>query len=75
MNFSFANAIFWVAVACCTVAQIAIIRSAIVTRPSPSASSDEHPLPASNRLVEVSWAVLPGVALAFLFVKTWQAMR
>jgi heme/copper-type cytochrome/quinol oxidase subunit 2 len=67
----FADAIFWVAVACCAVAQAAIVRSSLV---SPAQASDE-PASVARRALEVCWAVVPGIALAFLFVATWHAMH
>jgi hypothetical protein len=67
MPFSLADAIFWVAVACCTVAQLAILRSVLVTRPATETRA--------HRVVEIAWAVLPGVALAWLLLATWRVMH
>jgi heme/copper-type cytochrome/quinol oxidase subunit 2 len=72
MSFPLADAIFWIAVACCSVAQLAIIRSAIV---SPARVPGSEPTSATRRIGEIAWAMLPGVALAVLFAFTWQAMR
>ena len=69
----FADAIFWVAVACCGVAQAAIVRSSLVS-PAQAPSADE-PASFARRALEVCWAVVPGIALAFLFVATWHAMH
>jgi heme/copper-type cytochrome/quinol oxidase subunit 2 len=73
MSFRLADAIFWVAVACCSVAQLAIIRSAIVspTRPSDSGIRTT-PL---RRAAEIAWAVIPGIALAAVLTFTWQAIH
>jgi hypothetical protein len=68
MSIPVADAIFWIAVACCSVAQLAIIRS-VVAAPATSADSRAH------RVVEIAWAVLPGVALVFVLVATWRAMH
>jgi len=67
-----AEAIFWIAVACCAVAQAAILRSVIV-----SAAQPDHgaPATAAHRVVEIGWAILPGVALVFLFLYTWAAIH
>jgi heme/copper-type cytochrome/quinol oxidase subunit 2 len=73
MSFRLADAIFWVAVACCAIAQLAIIRSAIVS-PARVAETAANASTA-RRMVEIAWAVLPGFALAALFVFTWRAMR
>ena len=72
MSFALADAIFWIAVACCSVAQLAIIRSVIV---SPARVPGSEPTSATRRTGEIAWAVLPGVALVVLFLLTWQAMR
>ena len=73
MSFSLADAIFWTAVACCSVAQLAIIRSVIIS----PARVDETAESASTgrRVAEITWAVLPGIALVVLFVFTWRAMH
>jgi len=72
MSFSLADAIFWVAVACCAVAQLAIVRSALV---SPTRVPDNQPTSALRRAAEIAWAVLPGIALAFVLLFTWRAMH
>jgi len=69
----FADAIFWIAVACCAVAQAAIIRSSLVS-PTQAPSSDE-PTSLRRRTLEVLWAVVPGIALLLLFLATWRAMH
>jgi heme/copper-type cytochrome/quinol oxidase subunit 2 len=72
MSFPLADAIFWIAVACCSIAQLAIVRSAVV---SPARVPGSEPTTATRRMSEIAWAVIPGIALAVLFVFTWQAMR
>ena len=73
MSFHLADAIFWVAVACCSIAQLAILRSVVISPARvPEAAGSTSP---ARRLSEVAWAVLPGVALAALFVFTWHAMH
>jgi heme/copper-type cytochrome/quinol oxidase subunit 2 len=73
MPFRLVDAVFWIAVACCTIAQLAIIRSAIV---SPARAADSAtPASPSRRAIEIAWAVLPGIALAFTLFYTWRAMR
>jgi heme/copper-type cytochrome/quinol oxidase subunit 2 len=72
MSFPLADAIFWIAVACCSVAQLAIIRSAIV---SPARVAGGAPTSAARRAAEIAWAVIPGVALAAVLVFTWRAMH
>ena len=71
----FADAIFWIAVACCVVAQAAIVRSSLVS-PAQAPSPDEGGRTSvGRRALEVCWAVIPGIALALLFVATWRAMH
>ncbi len=69
-----ADAIFWIAVACCVVAQVAIVRSSIVS-PAQTPDSAGASIAPARRFLEVCWAVIPGVALALLFVATWRAMH
>jgi hypothetical protein len=68
-----ADAIFWVAVACCAIAQAAILKSVIV---APARGGKALPSqPDARRVGEIAWAILPGFALAAVFVYTWRAMR
>lgn len=73
MPFRLVDAIFWIGVACCAIAQLAILRSVIVSA-NGAADSAAPPSPA-RRAMEIAWAVLPGIALAFTLVYTWRAMR
>ena len=68
-----ADAIFWIAVGCSAVAQLAIVRSSIVSPVQASAS--EGSSTGRRRVLEVCWAVIPGIVLALLFVATWRAMH
>jgi heme/copper-type cytochrome/quinol oxidase subunit 2 len=71
----FVDAIFWIAVACCVVAQAAIVRSSLVS-PARTPSLDEGGgTSVGRRALEVCWAVIPGIALALLFLATWRAMH
>jgi heme/copper-type cytochrome/quinol oxidase subunit 2 len=71
MSFRLADAIFWIAVACCAIAQLAILRSVII---SPT-RVPEHPTSTARRVAEIAWAVLPGIALAVVFLLTWRTMH
>jgi heme/copper-type cytochrome/quinol oxidase subunit 2 len=71
MSQSVSEAIFWIAVALCVVAQVAIVRSALVAR-VPDASGA---VPVSRRPLEVLWAVVPAIALALVLLQTWRAMH
>jgi heme/copper-type cytochrome/quinol oxidase subunit 2 len=72
MPFILTRAIFWIAVACCTVAQIAIIRSAIL---SPARIAGGKPASGARHAAEIAWAALPGIALAVVLVCTWRVIR
>lgn len=71
---------FWVAAVACAVAQLAIVRSVFVAR-APVGAADGAPdsaagrVPATRRAAEVTWAVLPALALAGVLVLTWRAMH
>ena len=71
MSIHLADAIFWIAVACCSVAQLAILHSVVIS-PARMASRDTS---SARRIAEIAWAVLPGIALVFVFLATWQAMH
>jgi heme/copper-type cytochrome/quinol oxidase subunit 2 len=77
MSFRFVDAVFWAAVGCCVIAQSAILYS--VLRASPARRSEgsaaSQPVSAAHRVAEVAWAVIPGIALAFVLLHTWRAMR
>ena len=71
MSLSFASAIFWVAVALCAVAEIAIVRATLVARTSPVNGG----VPRARRPVEVVWALVPALGLALVLGQTWRAIR
>ena len=68
------DAIFWIAVACCIVAQAAIVRSSLVS-PAQAPNATGQTASPGRRALEVCWAVIPGIALALLFVATWHAIH
>jgi hypothetical protein len=61
MSLTIATVIFWVAVVSCAIAQVAIVRSALLS-------------PSTRRGIDIAWSVLPGVGLAALLVFTWKAL-
>ena len=76
MPISFADAIFWVGVVSCAVAQIAILRSVLRTRRArDTGAGGGHEVPRPRFAVEVAWAVVPAIALAMLLVATWRTMH
>ena len=63
-------ALFWIAAACCAVAQIALIMSAIRAPMTGSTASSSLRMP--SRASEIAWTVVPAVGLAILLVFTWR---
>ena len=71
MSRSLADATFWLAVVLCAIAQFFILRSALVVRAAPV----DRQVPGARRPVELLWALLPAIALAFVLFFTWRAMH
>jgi heme/copper-type cytochrome/quinol oxidase subunit 2 len=67
-----ADFVFWIAAACCVVAQLALVRSAIRS-PMTGASDMEVRMP--RRWSEVAWTIVPAIGLVFLLAATWRAMH
>jgi len=81
---SAADAIFWVAVVCCAVAELFILRSTYAAHrgggrraagDDPAGPSSAEPLPPLRRAAELAWAVVPAVALALVLAATWRALH
>jgi len=71
------TALFWIAAACCVVAEFAILRSLLVGRARKAEQrNDGGAVGARNsRPVEVAWALLPAVGLLFVLYLTWRAVE
>ena len=69
MNSTLADAIFWIAVACCVVAEVAILRALLATRGSTAVLPG---VPTPRWIVEAIWVLLPALALAAVLVLTWR---
>jgi heme/copper-type cytochrome/quinol oxidase subunit 2 len=67
-----AEVLFWVTVAACIVAQVALVRSAFRTPPAPT---PEHPMTAPTRASEIAWSVVPAIMLAVVLMFTWRAIH
>lgn len=63
--------VFVACVACCVVAQAAILTS-VVRRPPGTADPG---VPRPKMFVEIVWALVPAVVLAFLLTATWVRVR
>jgi heme/copper-type cytochrome/quinol oxidase subunit 2 len=65
--------LFWIAVVCCVVAQVAIARS---TLGRSARSVEPRPgVPRPRRSIEIAWTVLPAVGLALALFFTWRAIH
>ena len=73
MSASPAGVLFWLSVASCVVAEVAIISATL--RVSRASSTDAGAgLPHPRRWLEIVWVVLPAIALAALLVGTGRAI-
>ena len=64
--------LFVLCTAACLVAHVAILRSVVRSR-SAVASGAAGPRP--NLIVEIVWALVPAVVLAFVLTATWAKIR
>jgi heme/copper-type cytochrome/quinol oxidase subunit 2 len=71
MNQPLAEAIFWIAVLACVVAEIGILRSTYAARRVEKSDL----VPSASQGGEITWAVIPAVMLAFLLAATWQRIE
>jgi heme/copper-type cytochrome/quinol oxidase subunit 2 len=65
------STVFWIAAACCAVAQVALIWSAIRAPMSGSTESASMRMP--SRASEIAWTIIPAIGLAVLLAFTWRA--
>ena len=73
MSASLAGVMFWLSVASCVVAQVAIIRATVRISGAPAADTTAA-MPHPRRWLEIVWVVLPAIALAALLAFTWQSI-
>lgn len=71
MNQPLAETIFWIAAVACVIAELAILRSTFAARSSHKSTL----VPSASPRSEVVWAILPGLALAFLLTATWRRIE
>jgi hypothetical protein len=76
------ESLFWIAAAACAVAQVAILRAVLggetqAMHGSVAAGEPDRSAPGrgTRRLSEAAWALLPGIALAFVLIWTWRAVH
>jgi heme/copper-type cytochrome/quinol oxidase subunit 2 len=78
MNTAVLDALFWIALAACAVAQFFILRAVFAPEaPAPVGSPAEAGRAAGrlrrpSRPLEIAWAVLPAVGLVVLLAWAWQ---
>lgn len=65
--------LFWIAVACCAVAELAILRSVLFGAASTGGQDSTGPSRA-HRSAEIAWAVIPAIGLLFVLYLTWRAL-
>jgi len=84
MSTSLTDAIFWVAVVLCAVAQIFILRAVFRVTPAgvqagsantSTPEGEQASVPSPHRVTEIVWVVLPVVLLAAAFVFAWRTMH
>ena len=71
------DAIFWIAVASCALAQVAIVRSVLRMRGSAAGTGhgSSPMLPRARPAIEIAWVVVPALALAIVLALTWRTMH
>jgi len=73
MSISLSAAAFWLAVACCLVAQVALLWAAIRAPMPGTPQTGSMPMP--RRGSEIGWTILPAIGLVVLLVFTWRAVH
>ncbi|MGI8496584.1 MAG: hypothetical protein ACR2OG_03235 [Gemmatimonadaceae bacterium] len=64
--------VFWIAVASCAVAQVAIVRLAVRATPR-SEVPETGALSRSGRGMEIAWTLIPAGGLIVVLLLTWRA--
>jgi hypothetical protein len=68
-----AQIVFWTAAACCFLAQVALVQSAV--RSPMAGSRDTAAVVMPRRSSEIAWSIVPAIALALVLAFTWRAMH
>jgi hypothetical protein len=71
MNQPLAEAIFWVAALACALAELMILRSSFAV----ARQSKSELVPTAPRRSELTWAVVPALALCLLLLMTWRRVE
>lgn len=72
---NYADGLFWAAVVCCVVAQIAIFRSIVAMRSTASRHTAAGSPSRARGAAEIVWAVAPAIALVAVLLATWHAIH
>jgi heme/copper-type cytochrome/quinol oxidase subunit 2 len=65
--------VFVLCVVCCIIGHVAILYSVVSTRTSQENTPPEVPRP--RLAIEIVWALIPAIVLAFLLTATWTRVR
>jgi len=71
------SVLFWVAAACCVLAELAILRSLLFGRARAAEARDSMGSARAahaSRSVDIAWAILPAIGLALVLYLTWRAV-
>ncbi len=71
----YADGLFWAAVVCCVVAQIAIFRSIAAVRSAAGRSNAAASPSRAGGAADIVWAVAPAIALVAVLFATWRAIH
>ena len=68
------SGLFWLAAACCVVAELAILRSLLFGSARRAERESTGIVAQTRRPVEIAWAILPAIGLMFVLYLTWLAV-
>lgn len=69
------SAMFWIAAACCVIAELAILRSLLFGRArAAERAMPGTPVARTTRPTEIAWALLPAAGLLLVLYLTWRAV-
>ena len=72
------SALFWIATACCVLAELAILRSLLFGRARAAEAKDTMGASRTahaSRPADIAWAILPAVGLALVLYLTWRTIN
>jgi heme/copper-type cytochrome/quinol oxidase subunit 2 len=69
------SGLFWLAAACCVLAELAILRSLLFGSARDAERRAQGTALRTRRPVEIAWAILPAIGLMFVLYLTWRAVE